>query len=217
MSPQRKPAPFNYCDYRCERCDERENCRVYRESEERLLNHYAKGEDPYDPEIFLSDLKQIFTKTNNMLKKMAKKRGIDLEEPCDKEMPEINPDEYVIYRLAHEYYTQTNIFIRELERTGIPETTQEDFHDLLWYHTLIAAKTGRLVSGYIDKYDEEFQKQEEEGTLAVIQKGIDVSRKALESMLNELPDHLYTIIDLMELLKNLENQIQTGIRQKVGK
>jgi hypothetical protein len=217
MSAQRKLPPFNYCDYRCERCDERENCRVYKESEERLLNHYAKGEDPYDPEIFLSDLKQIFAKTNTMLQDMAKKRGISIENPDDEKMPEVNPNEYVIHRLAHEYYTQTNIFIRELERIGIPETIQEAFQDLVWYHTLIVAKTGRLVSGFIDEYDEEFQKQEEEGTVAVIQKGIDASRKALDSMLNELPDHLYTIADVMDLLKKFENQIQTDIRQKKNK
>jgi len=217
MRKKYKAPPFNYCDYRCDRCDERENCRVYKDCEERILNHYAKGEDPYDPEIFLNDLKQIFTKTNTMIQEMAKKRGISVKEPYDKEMPEVNPDEYVIYRLAHEYYVQTNIFIQELERTGIPETIQENFQDLVWYHTLIAAKTGRLVSGFIDNYDEEFQRQEEEGTLAVIQKGIDASKKAFERMLNELPDYLYTIADLMELLKRLENQIQTNIRQKVEK
>jgi hypothetical protein len=215
MSSQRKFSPFNYCDYRCERCDERENCRVYKESKERILNHYAKGENPYDPEIFLNDLKQIFAKTNTMIQEMAKKQGLDAKTPIDREVPEINPDEYVIYRLAHEYYIQTNSFLQELERTGIPDELRESFQDLVWYHTLIVAKIGRLVSGFIDEYDEEFQMQEEKGTVAVIQKGIDASKKALESILNELPDHLYTIADVMELLKNLENQIKTDIHQKV--
>lgn len=217
MSDQFKLPPFNYCDYRCERCDERNNCRVYKDREEQILSHYARGEDPYDPEIFLNDLKQIFAKTNTMITEMAKQQGIDVEEPLDKELPEINPAEYVIYRLAHEYYTQTNVFIQELEETGKPESIQEVFQDLVWYHTLIVAKIGRLVSGFIDNYNDELQKQEEEGTLAVIQKGIDASRKALENMLNELPDHLYTIADLIELLKKIENQIQTNTRQTVEK
>ena len=215
MRKKYKAPPFNYCDYRCDRCDERENCRVYKDNEERILNHYANGEDPYAPEVFLKDLKEIFANTQNMIRDMAQKQGINIEELPDEETPEVNPDDYVIYRLAYEYYKQANIFIKELERTGIPETIQEDFRDLVWYHTLIAAKTGRLVSGFIDDYDEEFQKQEEEGTLAVINKGIDLSKNALENMLNELPDHLYTIADLMELLKRLEKQIQIDIRQKV--
>ena len=40
MASAFKPPPFNYCDYRCEQCDEREHCRVYKDNEERILNHY---------------------------------------------------------------------------------------------------------------------------------------------------------------------------------
>ncbi len=211
-----EPSPFNYCDYRCERCDERENCRVYKENQERVLEHYLRGEDPYDSEIFLSDLKEIFAKTKEMIKDMAEKQGIVIEETPEKEVPEVNPEEYVIYRLAHEYYQQANSFIKQLEKEVLPETVKEDYSDLVWYHTLIAAKSGRLVSGFIDDFfDEEIQKIEEEGTLKVINKGIRLSKNALQNMLNELPAHLYTIADLMDLLKRLERQVETDIRQKV--
>ena len=209
-----KPPPFNYCDYRCDRCDEREHCRVYKDNEERILNHYAKGEDPYDPEIFLQDLHKIFEKTRSMLKEMTEKENIDLEEAASEEIPKENPEEYSIYRLAHEYFREANKFVKELEKTGMPETVGEDFQNLVWYHTLIAAKAGRLVSGFIDDFDEVVQKVEEEGTLKVINKGITLSKNALENMLNELPDHLYTIAHLMELLKKLDHQIQTDIHQK---
>ncbi|UCG93247.1 MAG: hypothetical protein JSV97_06005 [candidate division WOR-3 bacterium] len=215
MSEKFKPPPFNYCDYRCERCDERERCRVYKDNAERILNHYAKGEDPYDPEIFFKDLHDIFEKTHNMLTEMAEKEGIDLEQAAKEEIPEENPEEYKIYCLAHEYYREANRFIKELEKTGIPETMREDFQDLVWYHTLITAKSGRLVSGFIDDFDEEVQQAEEEGTLKVINKGITLSKNALQNMLNKLPDHLYTIAHLMELLKTLEQQIQTDIHEKV--
>lgn len=211
-----KPPPFNYCDYRCDRCEHKENCRVYKDDQERLLDHYIKGENPYDPKIFLNDLKEIFAKTKNMIKEMAEKEGINIGELPDEEVPEVNPKEYVIYRLAHQYFKETNSFVKELEKTGIPATIEEDFADLMWYHTLIAAKAGRLVSGFIDDFlDEEVQKVEEDGTLKVINKGINLSKKALQNMLNELPDHFYTIADLMDLLKRLEKQIQTDIHQKV--
>ena len=87
---------------------------------------------------------------------------------------------------------------------------------MVWYHTLIAAKAGRLVSGFIDDFDEEIQKLEEDGTLNVINKGINLSKNALEKLLNELPNHFHTIVDLTSLLKKLETQIQTDIRQKVA-
>jgi len=212
-----KPSPFNYCDYRCDRCDEKENCRVYKENQERLLEHYVKGEDPHDPNVLFNDLKKIFAKTKNMIKDTAEKKGINIEELSDDKVAEVNPEEYVIYRLAYEYFKEANAFIKELERTGIPLGIEEDFADLVWYHTLIAAKAGRLVSGFIDDFfDEEVQKIEEEGTLKVIDKAITLSKNALQNMLNELPDYLYTIADLMDLLKKLEKQIQTDIHQKLG-
>jgi hypothetical protein len=221
MKGKFKAAPYNYCDYRCDRCEEQERCRVFKEDQERLLEHYTKGEDPYDPKVFMNDLKAIFRKTEHMLKDIAKKEGIDLERipegDADADIPEVKPEEYAIYRLAFEYSRQAHAFIKQLEHDGIPEMVREDFSDVVWYHTLIAAKTGRLVSSFIDDFrDEESQKMEEEGTLAVIQKCIDLSRSGLQHMLNELPDHFYTITDLLDLLAKIERQVQTGLRQKVG-
>jgi len=212
-----KPPPFNYCDYRCDRCEHKDTCKVYKDDQERLLDHYVKGEDPYKPEVFMQDLHEIFKKTKDMIMEMAEKEGVDLDDMPDEEPPRVNPEEYAIYRLAYSYTREAHSFIKELEKVGVPETLQEDYSDLVWHHTLIAAKTGRLVSGFIDDFlDEEIRKVEEEGTLGVIRKSINLSKNALQNMLNELPDHLYTIADLMDLLKRLEKQIQIDIRQKVG-
>lgn len=211
-----KPAPYNYCDYRCERCDEKENCRVYKDNSERVMEHYLKGEDPYDPEVFLNDLHDIFAKTKEMIMDMAEKEGIDLDEGMQEERPQVNPEEYTIFCLAHEYSREANSFIKKLEQSGIPSSVEEDFSDLVWYHTLIAAKSGRLVSGFIDDFlESDIQDMEEKGTLKVINKGIDLSKKALNNMLNELPDELNRIADLLALLKRLEQIIKTDIRQKV--
>jgi hypothetical protein len=221
MPEKFKAAPYNYCDYRCDRCDEQDHCRVFKEDQERLLEHYTKGEDPYDPQIFVKDLKGIFQKTENMLKDVAEKEGIDLNQMPGEETeiaaPEIKPEEFVIYRLAFEYSRQARAFIKQLEHDGVPEIVREDFSDVVWYHTLIAAKTGRLVSGFIDDFrDEETQKMEEDGTRSVIQKCIDLSRNGLQHMLNELPDHFYTITDLLDLISKIERQVQTDVRKKVG-
>lgn len=211
-----KPPPFNYCDYRCERCDERDNCRVFKENQERIMDHYLKGEDPYSPDVFIKDLHNIFANTNKMIGKMAEERGIDISDATSREVPEVNPEEYVVYRLAHMYFQEAHAFIKELENSGVPDAIREDFEDLTWYHTLIAAKAGRLVSGFVDDFlDEELQTMEEEGTVGVIQKGITLSSEALHHMLNELPEHLYAISDLINLLKRLGKQLQTDIHQKV--
>lgn len=212
-----RPSPYNYCDYRCELCDEKDHCRVYKDNEERVLQHYLKGEDPYDPEVFLKDLHNVFAETKSMIKDMAKKQGIEIDVSPDEQGPDVNPEEYTIYCIAHEYFKEASSFIKELQTSGIPNSIEENFSDLVWYHTLIAAKSGRLVSGFIDDFfDDEVQEVEEKGTLKVINKGIDLSKKALQNMLNELPDHLPQIADLMALLKRLEDIIKTDIRQKIA-
>jgi len=217
MTSEYTPPPFNYCDYRCDRCEEQERCRVFKEEQERLLSHYVKGEDPNDPQVFMADIKKIFERTQQMIMKMARKHGIDVDEFETEEPPEVDPNEYVIYRLAHEYYKHAHGFVTELENTGIPVVVEEEYKDLVWYHTLIVAKSGRLVSGFIDDVlDGELQQYEEQGTLQVIKKGIDLSKNALEKMLDELPDGFHTIAHLMELLKRLEDQLAGDIRQKVG-
>lgn len=214
MSDQFKPPPFNYCDYRCDRCDEQANCRVYKDSQERLLEHYRKGEDPYDPEVFMNDLKEIFGRTERMIRKLAQEQGVDLAQD-DEEPPEVDPTEYVVYCLAYKYFEKANAFVKLLENSDMPEGVRNDYDDLVWYHTLIAAKCGRLVAGFADDYlDEEFTNAEEQGTIKVIQKGIMLSKQALETMLNELPEHMYVIADLVEILKQLEKQLDIDIRQK---
>ena len=216
MTEQFKPPLFNYCDYRCDQCDEQVNCRVYKDDQERLIDHYRKGEDPYDPQVFMNDLKEIFGRTEKMIRKIAQEQGIDLGDMDAEEMPEVNPDEYVIYRLAYQYFEEASVFIKELEKTGIPENIRADYDDLVWYHTLIAAKSGRLVSGFIDDFlEEDINRIEEEGTTGVIRKGISLSKRALENMLGELPDRLYSIAGLMETLKRIEKQLEMDIRQKV--
>lgn len=216
MSHKYKPPPFNYCDYRCEQCDEREHCRVYKDNEERILNHYIKGEDPHDPQIFFNDLKEIFAKTKNMIKDMAAKKGINLENLPDEETSDDNPEEYVIYRLSHEYFLQASRFIKELKNKSIPKSIEGAFQDFVWYNTLISAKAGRLVSGFVDDIlDEEMRKIEEEGTLQVLNKSINFSQHALQKLLHEVPDCFSSIVDLMGLLKKLAQQMQTDIRQKV--
>ncbi len=217
MAKKFKPGPYNYCDYRCERCDEKDICKVYKENQERLLEHYLKGEDPNDPEVFLNDLKKIFEKTQEMIKQAAAEQGIDFNEIPDREFEEVDPHTYVIYNLASEYFERAHKLTKELETKGVPEEIEEEFEDFVWYHTLLVAKIGRLVSSFDDEFfDAEAREIEEEGTLQVINKGIALSKNALSKMLNELPDDFQDIVDLLDILKRLEKQIKTDIRKKVA-
>lgn len=208
--------PYNYCDYRCDRCDERLDCRVFREEQARLQEHYDRGEDPYDPEIFMADLKRIFQQTEAMIIHAAEQENVNLEDNDEIPVRE-EPEQYVLYRQAFEYRRQAKALIRLIEADQQPDTIREAFADLIWYHTLIAAKAGRLVSGFIDhRRSGEFQKKEEEGTLAVISKCILLSRQGLERIKTELPEHTHLIKELLAMLDQIEQTIQTDIRRKIG-
>lgn len=210
------PSPYNYCDYRCDRCEYQETCKVYKDEQERLLEHYVRGEDPHDPDIFMNDMKDIFDETRQMIVNIAQEEGFDIDSIEDVEVPRVDPKEFVLYRLVREYSNEAHGFLKQLREEGITEEAEEAYDDLMWYHTLIVAKTGRLVSTFEDGVrDEKMQAIEEQGTLGVIDKCVRISRSALETMLSELPEHLQTIADLMELLKRVEQQINKDIRQKV--
>ena len=215
MATPYKLPPYNYCDYRCENCDEKEKCRLYKENQKRISDHYLKGEDPNDPEVFLKDLQEIFKKTTEMLKKSAAEYDIDIDKLPENEEQKINPRDFTVYQLAYQYAQESHSFIRQLQNESIPEELKDDFDDLIWYHSLIVAKTGRLVSGFADKFfDNEIRKLEEEGTISVINRGIELSRKALHHMLDRLPEHFYTINDLLELLNQLSEQLKKDMRQQ---
>lgn len=193
---------------------------MYKDDKERVLEHYTQGEDPHDPKIFFNDLKEIFENTEKMIREIAKKEGISLDEMQDGEVQEykpVDPKEYVIYRYAQQYCRDAHALIEGLEKTEISDAIAEDWGDFVWYHTLIPAKVARLVSGFGNDFlDEESRKMEETGTLQVIRKGLALSQQALKNMLNELPDEFYDIADLLELLSRLEKQIDADIHQKVG-
>jgi hypothetical protein len=212
-----RPMPFNYCDYRCERCAEQDNCRVYKDDRDRVLEHYVKGEDPYNPRIFADDLKEIFEKTRKMISRIAEEEDIDLGAVPDEEIPKIEPGSFVLYRLAQQYCMDAHALIKKKRREGFPQCIEEEWGDFVWHHTLLPAKTARLVAGIIDDdLDKDWRKAEEDGTVAVIIKSVTLSRQALQVMLSELPDDLHDIADLLELLGRFEKQLQTDTRQKVG-
>jgi len=204
MSNKFKPGPYNYCDYRCEKCDNQQICRVYKEQEERNVRHYINNKDPNDIKIILSDLKEIFEKTKSLLQEDARKYGVNLDEMPLEDEPEKNPYDFPVYCIANEYYQKSKVLIKDVEKIGLPKSACEDFETLIWYHTLILAKTYRLISNTENADDEDLQQIEKQGTIAVINKGIMLSKAALKNLLNDLPDHLHTILELLQIIDRLE-------------
>ncbi len=68
---------YNYCDRWCERCPFTARCMVYAMEEEDRNDPAARD---LNNEAFWKKLAAIFARTNEMLEKMAKEKGIDLSD-----------------------------------------------------------------------------------------------------------------------------------------
>lgn len=72
--------PFNWCDYRCERCADAGDCAVYKEEMAARLKNVLQGKDPDSMESSLEAVAESFSKTREILKKMCAERGLSWEE-----------------------------------------------------------------------------------------------------------------------------------------
>lgn len=68
---------FNYCDRWCERCEFTRRCRLF-DMEKKAFPDEASRD--INNEAFWESLRGVFQQTMNMLHKMAKERGIDLDQ-----------------------------------------------------------------------------------------------------------------------------------------
>jgi len=86
---------YNYCDRWCERCRFSDRCMVYAQEQEALHRHELSGEDPEDPQVFMSEVEASLGQAMSMLEEMAAEAGVDLkaaaEEPEEEPAPHGDP------------------------------------------------------------------------------------------------------------------------------
>lgn len=200
--------PYNYCDYRCERCEHRAECKVYKQDEERSLAHRLKGEDPYDMKIVMQDVEADLKQAMDMLRQQAEEMGIDLDEISDEEseMPP-DPEEYPLYRQSHEFTLNAHQFLRKLRevRSANP-VLEEEIGNLAWHHTVVSAKLARAYSGR--GLDDELETEDAYRSAQVALRSISLCQTALKTMLNETPEFLNDILELLGMAKEIREGIE---------
>lgn len=201
---------FNYCDRWCEHCPMTSRCRVYYDTERKKAEHIRKGEDPYDWNILMQDVKEDFEETLQLLKKAAEEQGIDLESIPDEEYERPDPSEHPLNLRAKNYMHNTHKFLKKLrealeaegndllKRIDIMPSPAEElkkFEDinfcyevLSWYHTLVHVKIYRALCSKIESArakNEEFAKwdmDDANGSAKVAYDGITRSIIALQTI-----------------------------------
>ncbi len=171
---------YNYCDRWCERCPLTARCLLFRTSTRREAEASAKAETARDNEAFWNEIALSFAAAIRMVRRDAKKRGIDLDSP--ELQAEVEREEKSrrraaarsgneIHRAASAYWkagqkllaalvptlVETNRALATEAELGIgqPGQTAASLGDALeiveWYLFFVDVKLRRAVSSRVDE------------------------------------------------------------------
>jgi len=207
------PPPFNYCDYRCERCDKKDECTLYKRDAKRQLERILKGEDPYDMDVVLEDVDLAFQEAMNFAREFAKKEGIDLDAALsnhdseDEKKREKKLRRHPFYLTAWKFYNCAREFLNNIEeKILVTPEIKEYIDDLVWYHTLIPAKTYRALSIY--NRSDSVEIEDSVNTVELILNVISKCRHSIDRLCYYRPKAKPHIQPLSKTLNTLEKQCE---------
>jgi hypothetical protein len=220
---------YNYCDKWCEKCPLTKKCFLYVKEQKQLAKHKEKGENPNDLNVVMQDIKESFTETFKMLRKGAKKYGIDIDALPKIESEEHEPSAHPLMqsaktylKLAHSFLEKLRKIIQEegvdlIERTEIIPSALNDIgtlrqivssYDVIsWYHTLISVKIHRALQGKMEA--DEFSQTDADASAKIAYIGVMKSLEALKTIYNwnkDLQDDSLTLLAKVENLKKGINE-----------
>ncbi len=208
-------APYNYCDYRCEKCPWTEHCMVYQqEVSERLLLE-AEGINPDTLEGALEMVRRSFKKVREMLEKDAERVGIDLSAFTD---PVPEPPETELEKRAVECGLRLHGLGEKIseseEYRNLQEILEEIYRDFMWNHLLFAVKLKRAIRGFwnyennTNKYLRAAGLSDGIKSAGVSIRAMETTREALAALAEKIPplaeDIRWEIRELTEIQEELE-------------
>jgi len=221
------PGIYNYCDRWCERCPLKNRCFLYAREEKRLARHKARGEDPYDWNIVMQDIKEDFKETLTLLRKFAEEQGIDLNALPEEEPEPYDPSNHPLTKTANNYFEMTRKYLEELRKIinkeredlakrveiippaeGDIETLRgiiSNYEVISWYHTLILVKIHRALQSKMEHDKDEFAQSDVDGSAKIAYIGIMKSMNALKVIYDwneDLRDVTLTLLVEIEKLRN---------------
>ncbi|MEA3476262.1 MAG: hypothetical protein U9R23_07475 [Candidatus Cloacimonadota bacterium] len=134
-----KKAPYNYCDYRCEKCPVKDRCTVYKK----------EIEDRYEDKDWFEILKENLEEAREMIGKFIKENKIEIlplneEDPFEKIHIEVQKKH--IIKLSNDYLIKAEDFLQDYRARYLSlHGLEEPFSDLDWYKTIIPVKIHRTL------------------------------------------------------------------------
>jgi hypothetical protein len=194
---------YNYCDRWCERCSMTARCYVFWQEKRAEARHRAAGRDPHDWAVVLEDLREQFTRGNQLLGESAKKHGIDLDNLPETETPPPDPSHHPLQQRAEAYTHATHAFLTDLRQRVVEEhgTLEQramvmgtdraesgyanllDAYEVLsWFHKLIPTKIHRALSSLLEAGGED----EDEERALQMNDALGSAKVAYESVMKSL-------------------------------
>jgi len=198
--------PYNYCDYRCEKCPWTEHCTVYQQEISDHLMLMAEGIDPDSWEGTLKVVQRNFEEVHNMLEEDAKRFGIDLNVPLE---PLPKPPETELEKRAESCAFRLHHLSKKIVASEsfihLENILHEAFEDLMWNNLLFAVKLKRAMHG-IWNYQNETDVDFREAALSDAIKSAGVSIRAMETSQQALSI-------LADKISSMEKEIRKEIRE----
>jgi len=219
------PGIYNYCDRWCERCRFRNKCSLYDKEKQRLAEHESKGEDPYDWDVVLKDIKEEFAETLRLIRTAAEKQGIDLDDLPDEDLEMPDPSNHPMVMAASGYSKEAGGFLKALRDTiqkeGIDLSKRVEYmpsaegdkemlmrvvssyDTIMWYHTLIPVKIRRALQSKME-HEDEFSEEDALTSAKIAYIGIIRSLQSLRLIYEwdeELQDSTLTLLAKIEQLR----------------
>ncbi len=238
LPPNRIPLIHNYCDKWCQRCEFTSRCAVHAMELEDDARLGEASRDPANRQ-FWDRIGSSLGQALEMLRRRSIEMGIDPDEPptpeyeaeqarIDKEV-----DGHELVRLAEDYRDRVFEWVKNSE--PLLETKEKELQDRLrlelptageapadaaeiaevldviqWYHTVIAVKVHRAVSGAIEGVPECIadMPRDSDGSAKVALISIERSMGAWMRLRAHLPEQRDAILDMLAGLERLLRGIE---------
>jgi len=168
------------CTWRRKPCG-KDSCPICGRINKYREKHITKGENPDDMEFVLKDMGNILKETLNLVKKDAKRLGIDITNIKDIQEPP-DPEKFPLCNTVLKW--RDNVYSLIENRELPPWAYTEAADDLFWYANTLCAKTYRQLC---NKW--QIQKGDKHGysdykyTKYVLRECFDIIQKSLSELI----------------------------------
>lgn len=198
------------CTWRRVPCN-KADCPMCGRVQRQRQKHIERGEDPDTWEAAMQDVGETFKEVHGLLRKDAKRMGIDLDNLEEVEIPEPpKAGTYPIYNKMMEWRKSVFSLAEEASEWGEAWLESEAGHDLTWYANLLPVKITRALS---DKWEMENTDMDMEVdydyTKYVIGECVKILQQALTTIRNLNPSQAVQFQLLHSQLVQMEEEIKS--------